>query len=73
MFIIIILDLQQNTLHYLPYARTNYGQFNIRFQGPAVWNAIDDNVKLSIDDNVKLSSFISVFKKRLKDQYVERY
>ena len=51
--------------YYLPYARTNYGKFNIRFQGPAVWNAIDDNVKLS--------SFISVFKKRLKDQYVERY
>ena len=67
--------------YYLPHARTNYGKFNIRFQGPAVWNAIDDNVKLSIDDNVKLSiddnvklsSFISVFKKRLKDQYVERY
>ena len=43
--------------YYLPYARTgtNYGKFNIRFQGPAVGNAIDDNVKLS--------SFISVFKK----------
>ena len=27
----------------------------------------------AIDDNVKLSSFISVFKKRWKDQYVERY
>ena len=47
--------------YYLPYARTNYGKFNVRFQGPA------------IDDNVKLSSFITVFKKRLKDQYVERY
>ena len=33
--------------YYLPYARTNYDKFNIRFQGPAVWNAIDDNVKLS--------------------------
>ena len=52
--------------YYLPYARlTNYGKFNIRFQGPAVWNAIDDNVKLS--------SFVTVFKKLLKDQYVERY
>ena len=51
--------------YYLPYARTNYGKFSVRFQGPAVWNATDDNVKLS--------SFISVFKKRLKDQYVERY
>ena len=51
--------------YYLPYARTGYGKFNIRFQGPSVWNAIDDNVKLS--------SSISVFKKPLKDQYVERY
>ena len=33
--------------YYLPYARTNYGKFNICFQGPAVWIAIDDNVKLS--------------------------
>ena len=33
--------------YYLPYARTNYGKFNICFQGPAVWNAIDDNLKLS--------------------------
>lgn len=51
--------------YYLPYATTNYGKFNIRFQGPSVWN--------TIDDNVKLSSSISVFKKRLKDQYFERY
>lgn len=47
----------------LPYAATNYGKFNIRFQDPSVWN--------TIDDNVKLSSSISVFKKRLKDQYFE--
>ena len=35
--------------YYLPYmyARTNYGKFNIRFQGPSVWNTIDDSVKLS--------------------------
>ena len=51
--------------YYLPYARTNYGKFNIRFEGPSVWN--------TIDDNVKLSSSISVFKKRLKDHYFERY
>ena len=51
--------------YYLPYARTNYGKFNIRFQGPSVWN--------TIDHNVKISSSISVFKKRLKDHYFERY
>ena len=44
--------------HYLPYARTNYGKFNIRFQGPAVWNVIDDNVKLSF--------FVTVFKKTIE-------
>jgi len=38
---------------------------SIRFQGPSVGN--------TIDDNVKLSSSISVFKIRLKDQYLERY
>ena len=41
--------------YYPPYTRTNYGKFNICFQGPSVWN--------TIDDNVKLSSSISVFKK----------
>ena len=51
--------------YYLPYARTNYGKFNIRFQGPSVWNAIDDNIKVS--------SSISIFKRRLKEQYLERY
>ena len=62
MFIIIItLDLQQNT-YYVPYARNNYGKFDIRFQGPSVWN--------TIDGNVKLSSSIPVLKKRLKDQYL---
>ena len=26
--------------------RTNYGSFNIRFQGPKMWNSIHDNTKL---------------------------
>ena len=51
--------------YYLPYARTIYGKFNIRFQGPSVWN--------TTDDNLKISSSKSVFKKRLKNQYFERY
>ena len=33
--------------YYLPKAGTNYGKFNVRFQGPVVWNAIDDDVKFS--------------------------
>ena len=51
--------------YYLPYAKTNYGKFNNRFQGPSIWDTIDDNVKISYS--------ISVFKKRLKDQYLETY
>ena len=27
--------------YYSPKARTNYGKFNIRFQGPKIWNAIE--------------------------------
>ena len=33
--------------YYLPKARTNYGKFNVRFQGPVVWNTIDDEIKFS--------------------------
>ena len=31
--------------YYLPEIRTNYGKFNIRFQGPMVWNSIDEDFK----------------------------
>ena len=31
--------------YYLPHVRTNYGLFNIRFQGPKVWNSIDNLIK----------------------------
>ena len=33
--------------YYLPFVRTNYGKFNIRFQGPSIWNCIDKDIKLS--------------------------
>ena len=26
--------------YYLPFVRTNYGKFNIRFQGPSIWKFI---------------------------------
>jgi hypothetical protein len=29
----------------IPGVRTNYGKFNIRFQGVKVWNDIDENLK----------------------------
>ena len=50
--------------YYLPKARTNYGKFSIRFQGPKIWNAIDDETKI-------LS--MSLFKKRLKQGIIEAY
>ena len=31
--------------YYLPKVRTNYGKFNIRFQGPMIWNSIDEDFK----------------------------
>ena len=40
---------------YLSKARTDYGIFNIRFQGPSVWNSIDEDIK---------SSSLSLFKKK---------
>ena len=33
--------------YYLPKVRTNFGIFNIRFQGPTVWNSVDENVLLN--------------------------
>jgi hypothetical protein len=31
--------------YYIPKIRTNYGLFNIRFQGTKVWNSIEENIK----------------------------
>ena len=49
--------LSSRMTYALPKTRTNYGIFNIRYQGAKIWNAINDNIKLlSLKD----------FKKRLK-------
>ena len=37
--------------YHLPFVRTNYGKFNIRFQGPSIWNCIDKD-KIIIQSNV---------------------
>ena len=42
--------------YYLP----NYGKFNIRFQGPSIWNCIDKDIKLSSK---------AMFKKKHSSQY----
>lgn len=50
--------------YYLPKARTNYGIFNIRFQGPSVWNSIDEDIKLSS---------LSLLKKKMKLHFIKDY
>ena len=50
--------------YYLPKATTNYGIFNIRFQGPSVWNSIDEDIK---------SSSLSLFKKKMNQQFIKDY
>ena len=47
--------------YYLPKVRTNYGKFNIRFQAPVIWNAINEQVK---------TGSLSKFKLSLKEQYL---
>ena len=46
--------------YYLP----NYGKFNIRFQGPSIWNCIDKDIKLSSK---------AIFKKKIQAQYLKKY
>ena len=31
---------------YVPKIRTNYGKFNIRYNGPILWNEIDERLKI---------------------------
>ena len=68
--IIIILDYNYNTrlsskmTYVIPKVRTNYGTFNIRFQGAKVWNDISDDLKLLP---------LKMFKKNLKLILVEKY
>ena len=49
-----------NQFHYLPRARTNYGIFNIRFQGPKVWSSLGKDIK-----STPFSKLKKYIKKRL--------
>jgi len=49
---------------YLPKIRTNYGRFNIRYNGPKLWNELDEKFK-------SLSS--NVFKKELTSHFINLY
>ena len=47
-----------------PISHTNYGIFSIRFQGPKIWNSIDESLK---------STSLAVFKKKLKNLLIDKY
>ena len=51
-------------LYNLPRVRTNYGKFSISFQGPKIWNLIDDLIK---------SVSFAQFKLNLKHSYLLCY
>ena len=53
-----------NQSYYLPRARTNYGLFNIRFQGPKVWNSFGKDMK---------SCSLKKFKAIGKDDVLSKY
>ena len=50
---------------YIPKAKTNYGKFNIRFQGVKTWNAIEESLR-------KVGS-LKKFKYNLKSTVIKSY
>ena len=56
--------LASKSSNYKPKIRTNYGKFGIRFQGPKVWNVIDECIKL-------LNKYS--FKRKLKEYFIKLY
>ena len=59
-FIPIIQGLVQNSLIIFQ----KQEQIIIRFQGPSVWNSIDEDIKLSS---------LSLFKKKMKQHFIKDY
>ena len=56
--------LSSKMTYAIPKARTNYGIFNIRFQGAKVWNDISDDLKLLL---------LKHLKEKLKQILIENY
>ena len=53
-----------NQSYYIPRARTNYGLYNIRFNGTKTWNSIGEDIK---------QSSLKTFKEKLKREYMNTY
>jgi hypothetical protein len=64
-FNIFITNQRTPSLYYIPYVRTNYGKNSLFYQGPKIWNAINNEVK-------NLTS-INIFKKTILNQILETY
>ncbi len=56
--------LASKSSYCIPLIRTNYGKFSLRFQGPKIWNAIDECIK-------KSSKFS--FKRNFKNNLIALY
>ena len=56
--------LSSKMTYAIPKARTNYGIFNIRFQGAKAWNDVSDDLKLLP---------LKHFKENLKQILIENY
>ena len=50
--------------YYIPKVRTNYGLFNIRYQGPTIWNSIPKEIRYAS---------LSKFKNQFKNDYFLTY
>ena len=62
---LLFICYTDHTLLQVNAPRTNYGIFSIRFQGPKIWNCIDEAVK-------SLPS-IAAFKRKIKLNFIEKY
>jgi len=56
--------LASKKTYYLPRIRTNYGKFNIRFNGVKVWNSLSEDLKTKAR---------TVFKRQLSDSLINDY
>ena len=56
--------LASKATYSLPRVRTNYGKFNIRFQGAKIWNSLDEETK---------ASNRNIFKRRLLEKVLNSY
>ena len=55
--------LSLSSAYYTPAIRTNYGKLSLRYEGPLMWN--------SIDDNTKKINHRRIFKQKIKAQFLK--